>query len=796
MPRNRNFSFDIALEPGLIRDSERDDTYMGYSSSDGRTALTFGDVELVNGRRAVSGGWRQRYGYGDPLVVPALGDSWSLSPLRGGMSVTRSGRLVAFRTGEVLAEGLAVSSRPQFSPHDKDVLIATGGDLQKYVDATGETRAAGAAPPAPVLVTDPVVTEGTLVNTSQNVSARKITWSAQLTALSITDIRHPDILATGATSTSSSFNIGDEFTLAGFTQLDEQITGTVTTVDGSPNVTGSAMCEFLTEFAVGDQIRVASALAPDTATITEITSNTLLVVDEDWTFSTSAAPGFRVLATAADLNTTHQVTKATRLNTGVDWELEFRGANESLANGPAVGSPPTGPGSGGSSGTFTSSQLVAVAGSYHGRGKLGHTKGWVYGITYATTAGETAISIWDMVVPFTPGSSIKLTLPRAPDWDDRIIGTNIYRAKSTNGVNRSRWTLLAKQPSAGGQEFVDDGRNPILLTTPSGPSTSHPPPGVKYVTTLNDYAIVAGHHRYEIAWTFPGNSDLWPILNVANVALASGQVRGLGSSQDRLYVFCEHAIEIWGLQNVGNSTIFTRRHSIPIGVLAPDSIVRNNGEYFFLSNDLRVYILAANFQVRSLSDKVERLFADLTKPELVYAIAFTRDSTIRFFSKEDDKCITLDFRYPAWSTDEGANRTRLPVEGYCEVDGQQYVAITGEEGVFRWGPEYLTDNGTSIRVRRTMKMVMSQSGRSVRVKRLRLRAPGSIETGEADVRWTLDGSSPERHTLADGDVENGHSYYDFWGLGVGREIEIEVNESTSGALAVSHAHLMLKELGR
>ncbi len=794
MPRNRNFSFDIALEPGLIRDSERDDTYMGYSSSDGRTALTFGDVELVNGRRAVSGGWRQRYGYGDSLVVPALGDSWSLSPLRGGMSVTRSGRLVAFRTGEVLAEGLTVSSRPQFSPHDKDVLIATGGDLQKYVDATGETRAAGAAPPAPVLVTDPVVAEGSVEYVPQDVSARSIFWTEGNNGLKIRNVVHPDFVA--GVTTQTTFLTGGRFTLSGFTSIEEQVTGTMGTTTNSYAVNGEVgVTAFTTEFAVGDQIRLVS----ETRTITSITSDELLLTDTNeaaWPDNTGFVTGFRVLATATELNRSHEILNATLNQNGETWKLKFRGARQSLADGPAAGSPPTGPAFGGSNGTFTTAQTIATAGSYHGRGKLGHTKGWVYGITYATTAGETAISIWDMVVPFTPGSSIKLTLPRAPDWDDRIIGTNIYRAKSTNGVNRSRWTLLAKAPGAGGQEFVDDGRNPILLTTPSGPSTSHPPPGVKYVTTLNDYAVVAGHHRYEIAWTFPGNSDLWPILNVANVALASGQVRGLGSSQDRLYVFCEHAIEIWGLQNVGNSTVFTRRHSIPVGVLAPDSIVRNNGEYFFLSNDLRVYILAANFQVRSLSDKVERLFADLTKPELVYAIAFTRDSTIRFFSKEDDKCITLDFRYPAWSTDEGANRTRLPVEGYCEVDGQQYVAITGEEGVFRWGPEYLTDNGTSIRVRRTMKMVMSQSGRSVRVKRLRLRAPGSIETGEADVRWTLDGSSPERHNLTDGDVENGHSYYDFWGLGVGREIEIEVNESTSGALAVSHAHLMLKELGR
>jgi hypothetical protein len=143
----------------------------------------------------------------------------------------------------------------------------------------------------------------------------------------------------------------------------------------------------------------------------------------------------------------------------------------------------------------------------------------------------------------------------------------------------------------------------------------------------------------------------------------------------------------------------------------------------------------------------------------------------------------------------------MPVYSYMEKDNKQYFGSYEEDGlIYEWSQDETQDAGETIRAYARFAVRLSASGNRARINRLRFRFKSAVGAYDADevfcYRIRLDRKqwSSER-TVELGNAGDIDHYHDERNLGIAKEMEIEIIDTTDTEFLLTDMQLTVSELG-
>lgn len=389
--------------------------------------------------------------------------------------------------------------------------------------------------------------------------------------------------------------------------------------------------------------------------------------------------------------------------------------------------------------------------------------------------------------------------------------SSLMTGPTLNGVFRPTWCEFDNLP------IVCDGQAPVQID-PAGTTTallSGSPPAAKYCAVMADRVILSGYDDTGFQWSDPGSAISWPPGNVSSVTGHGERIRYMQAKDTDLYFFKDASLEIWS--HIGGIEVFGRRGIITFAnktmtkrPLASFSVVQAGSPplfYWWADGD---FWRLNGFTPERISAAYKRELNTLRTTHDAYGFDCQLEHVIRWFFPTEARCFTYDYvnnvftedncwTYGAWS--------RLPIYAYMEVDGRAYVGDYNATGrISEWADTYHTDNGSPVRIQRTFTMPLSKDGHRAELARLRLR----VKRGEGMdgmshdllVRWKFDESPWSPYASVDLGTAGDHDpYVDVLNvaggkvLGKGRDVTIDIVQSSAIPHLLTHANLTIQPMG-
>ena len=333
-----------------------------------------------------------------------------------------------------------------------------------------------------------------------------------------------------------------------------------------------------------------------------------------------------------------------------------------------------------------------------------------------------------------------------------------------------------------------DGAAPVALDPTLRTATAlNAPITTEMVAVMDSYLIVANAAGL-FYWTQAGTYDTFPAANFNEVAQEGETLVAMRALRRVLFFWLSGSMELW--RNVGGETVFAREARLSVGCGSARSVIQANDTFYWLGHDRAFYRLEGT-QPTIISVPIHRRVQALVAPERVIGFDCRAEHVIRWCAPGDGLIFVHDYRNDAWSFDTGPQWN-----AYVEHAGERWCASNEHTGkVYRWSETYPTDNGVPIPVRRSFQFPIDAN--QARINRLRLRVRrGSDDTSQALVRWRLDHAKwRPLQPINLGPTGRADVYADFYRLGLGRELAIELIESGPGEALTTDCWVTAEPLG-
>ena len=407
---------------------------------------------------------------------------------------------------------------------------------------------------------------------------------------------------------------------------------------------------------------------------------------------------------------------------------------------------------------------------------------------------------WDITID----NPIDLLIPESTGYavseSGRVFflpGITEYTGATLSGTFRPQWA------NHQGTIIICDGGAPVKIATGNTSLLGGSPPNAKYVATLDSYVLMAGHLDTTFRWSAAGNSASWPAANYNDV-LSEGEVIKYMCVDGRdLYFFKSKSIEVW--VNIGGATVWARKIMIKKGSGASYSIVKANDTLYWFGDDGDFYVLDG-ISPKVISKSYRAELDKLVGKSSIYGYDFREEGLVRWFAPIDGKCFVFDYTKNLFSEDNtwaSGEFGRMPFNSQMVLDGETYVGDYNNTGlIYHWDKDYVTDNGSEIRVLRQFLVPLSSDGTMSRVNRLRVRVKRGVATASetspvAQIRWRFDQGDWGNYEDIDlGAAGDRNPYIDICGLGIGSELSIEILETDAVEFLVTGLMLTVEALGR
>lgn len=454
----------------------------------------------------------------------------------------------------------------------------------------------------------------------------------------------------------------------------------------------------------------------------------------------------------------------------------------------------------------------------HYKGRPGYSQAWALGVAQpiplllpkkrtVTSGLGFAVTQNGLIYELLPAQAVQL-----------------YNGPTLNGTFRPTWCEFDGIP------HLFSGQAPIRIRVDQD-VTQHnvelvpgsPPPG-KYCGVLADHIITSGYDvtaGTEFRWSDPGSADIWPAQNISNVTGHGEEIRYMTVADTSLVFFKTASIEVW--QHVGGIDVFDRAGIVTI----MDKFSRNRGIaswsivgpimgawFFYCDGD---FYTMSGLQAQPISGTYKRELGLLPSVEQMYGYHFAKEHLIRWFEPVSARCFTYDYATQIFTEDNAwlnGEWARLPVYSYMESGATAYVGDYDPTGtIYQWSDAVQADNGNDVRVYRKFRVPLSKNGHRCRLNRMRLRFKrGSGAIGSApdvNVRWAFDGTEFTNYqsinlgtsTVTVAEEGNYDPYVDVLSpagnrvLGIGREVLVELWQTSQVQHLLTHCNLTVQELG-
>lgn len=443
---------------------------------------------------------------------------------------------------------------------------------------------------------------------------------------------------------------------------------------------------------------------------------------------------------------------------------------------------------------------------YGPEGSVGRSRGiWVYAQSYITINGETEVGPQSDPVRIEYNrSSVRVQLQ--PSDNEFVTGMRLYAARASTEGRSSVWRLVAEVSGRGASVVLDKVPDEKLGETdlPEGNTAqSLAPVGAEYYAMVGDYLVLAGYDRYSFRFSEPGQWISWPSAN-ERIVERDSPITGLGSMGESLVVFKRSSIEFWGIQ--GSQIPFTRRQRIDRGLLAPNALVKAPQGFIVLGEDRELYVLGRENLTPIVGNR--DWFLDVPHPENIYAVHFPLERRIRYFSKDVRSVLVFDYQNQVFTRevrtyDANGKEGMVPILSGAQFKSTMVIGARNSPNLLKWSSDYSTDQGTRIVVTRKLRVLLTDTGNSARVNRVRIRLKRTAIQPKRSlqrppfvtVRWSLDGVCYNSELLyVIQDCEG--PYVDICSLGIGRELILEIIEGDSEEFMLTHAFVTAQDLGR
>lgn len=410
-------------------------------------------------------------------------------------------------------------------------------------------------------------------------------------------------------------------------------------------------------------------------------------------------------------------------------------------------------------------------------------------------------------VPIAPGAIQPIIVETGTTWTSTPQAlTEATTELVTDGMLRGR--VRPTWANANGQIVIVNGNMPIAVQARRFRKLAGNPPKANFVAENQSYLILAAGDKdgVRFQWSSPADIDSWPAENFNEVLREGERIRMMLSLGHELWFFCDHHIEVW--INIGGEGVWARQRIIRKGTLAGHSVVAANDTAYFLGDDRDFYVLDGD-SPRVISAEIRAELDKLTEVQNIYGFDFRAEHAVRWFAQTNEKCFRYDYLNQVFSEDNTAIDSRLPFASHMELDGKTYLGDYTPTGlIYEWSQGYRTDNGTAIRVPRTMRVPLSADGTMAKVHRLRCRVQRERGAGAKSgpntifgipaqilVRWRLDekGWMPYRQLDLE-KINMQRPFVDVHNLGVGREITLELVETFARKYLLTDVYLTVEGL--
>ncbi len=374
--------------------------------------------------------------------------------------------------------------------------------------------------------------------------------------------------------------------------------------------------------------------------------------------------------------------------------------------------------------------------------------------------------------------------------------------QALNGTYRPTWTNQA------GTIAICDGGSPVKIASGVASALGGSPDDFRFIDRLGPYAIGCGHADTEWKISASNNIENWTTGDSATFNVKKegdrDKIKNMGVLKEKVYFFKGQSIEHW--YNRGGSTPFVRIDFIETGIGADYSLIPSEDTFAWLADDLRFRKLVGN-RAEVISSPFEDYIQSIPDPSSIYGFDFAKEHLWKWVSPTDGKILVYDYKHNVWSDDnhwEHGQWERIPIASYMELNNKQYIGSYNLDGlVHEWSKEYKDDDGTVIRVFRDFRVKPFATENRARFNELKFRvkkgvATSSVTTPVFSYRYTLDNSPywADWKDVSMGTINDHNPYIIENGLGVGREIRVQVAESDSIDFLLMGANLKARELGR
>lgn len=357
--------------------------------------------------------------------------------------------------------------------------------------------------------------------------------------------------------------------------------------------------------------------------------------------------------------------------------------------------------------------------------------------------------------------------------------------------------------------IICNGGRPIKIENLDSDYLGGNPPKAEVVARLSSYTIMAGYvdaenERTEFRRSATGNPENWSSGGAGfwSVKKDSTEILNIRVANEKLYLFKETGIEVWGLST--SAVGMVRITIIDMGLGSKHSLVgTDSGIMMFLGSDFNMQLLSGFTTKNVTSKNLKRELNKLFKVDEIYGLYFKKERLVKFFAQSEGKCFVYTPDHDIWSEDNefaGGQFQRMNLNSYMEQDNLQFVGDWLPRGkVYEWSFEYFTDNGNMIRNQRNISGKFFEGNSFGRLNELVLRLKRGVAvfgtTPTFGYRYRFDqGQWSDDQILSLGEVGDRDPFIKERALGRGREFELEIWETEAVDYILSSASVRIQEL--
>lgn len=369
------------------------------------------------------------------------------------------------------------------------------------------------------------------------------------------------------------------------------------------------------------------------------------------------------------------------------------------------------------------------------------------------------------------------------------------------------------------------------------------PTAYYFVDMVADRLVVSGGgslpEQIRFEWSDPGSATVWPgAANRSQVTGAGESIRWMKVLGTDLYFFKDFSIEIWG--HIGGREVFGRKGIIPLvdkfarhrRLIGESVVLAGDPPRFFFYCDNDFWVLDG-FAPRRISGAYKARCQTLSQTFIndaayfggaVPGFDYAKEHVIRWRVRGVGVFV-YDYLNDVWTEDAAVNvlsdtmTASIPAHGrsYMEFGTKAYVTVgdpiisNGTDKVYEWTNTAYQDAGSPFTVFRRLRFPLDpQQNHRCRWNRLLLRGKrgrgAASSNPQLTVRWWLDQDADSytgatgakgKVTLPLGETGDADFYFPaITGLGVGRDVTLELEHAANVPHVLTHATIAAKPLGR